>query len=188
MKYNLFLFLFTLRFIAASQDVHEIRLSKTLNETRMGLWTSGDYDIYVEMTTLETSFQNTYKNYLNASLNRNNVDTVTSALYNITSKRYQVAADQMKLGENGFDLRKLILYFGLENDKENAGNSFIVENFITQLVENGTAVVFYKGERIYTLKKKYEPEGEGLNFGYHIRIYYDDPEKCIVRYYRHLGW
>ena len=204
MKALVLLFLAALHIPGSAQHVVEINLSKTLDETRMGHWTTGDYTVYIELGALETSFRNTYSNYLAASKNLSMEDSVTYTLNTLAAKRYLAAADQLQAADQaqtplplrgispgmgeGFDLRKLIIYYGPENDTANSGSSPIVESYVRQLVESGTAAVVYKGKRIFTLKNLQESEGIGLDFGYNVKVYFNDPENCLFKYYRHLGW
>ncbi|KOY86191.1 hypothetical protein AD998_08540 [bacterium 336/3] len=154
----------------------------------MGLWTNGDYKIYVELSVLEADFRDVYKSYINVSTNRKNMDTVTVNLYKATAERYLFVAEQLKVAKNGFDLRNLVIYFGLDNEQQNKGDSFIVESYIRQLVERGNAALFYKGNRIFTLKKIMQLEGTGVGFGYEVRIYFDNAENYAFKYYIHNNW
>ena len=54
----------------------------------------------------------------------------------------------------------------------------------------GTAIVLYKGERIYKLRWQSElkDEGEILNRQYVIRTYFDDIENCVFTEFRIMGW
>ncbi len=188
MKYILFLFLLSIPCLGYSQYSSEIKLSKTLDESRMGLWTNGDYKMYIELNTLESSFRNTYNSYNQSTLRSYTEDTVTSKFYLLTAQRYLLAADLLKNAESGFNLRSLIIYFGVEDKQYDLGNSYIVGRYVTQMVESGNAAVYYKGERIYTLQRLITSQGHGLDYGYDALIYYDDKENCAITYYQHLGW
>lgn len=155
----------------------------------MGLWTNDDFKVYIDLNLIESSFRGSCKSYSDAALTYHVTDSSASTFYNHTSKRYQVAADQIQQAGNEFDLRSLIVYFGPENEKENIGNSIIVERIVKQFVENGTALVYYKGEQVFVLKKRYVSTGEAiLDHGYEIRTYMNDPEKYLFKDYLHLGW
>jgi hypothetical protein len=170
------------------QQVSEITLSKTIDESRMGIWTQGDYHIHIELNTLDSIFRNSYESYRTSNSYQQHQDTLTASFYAITSKRYLLAANQLKEASNGFDLRKLVLYFGQENERENSGNSFIVARQINHFVETGNAVVYYKGKRLQSLIRQMKMQGEGLNFGYTIMIYAEDSTNCVVQYDQHVGW
>jgi hypothetical protein len=188
MKQILVHFLLALPFFGYTQNHYQIKLSDTLNETRMGLWAEGDYKIYIELDIVETSFRNTGKGFIiNAGVSDNYEDSF-AAVYNLTAKRYLKAVDQLQNAENGFDLRKLVVYYGPENKKENLGNSFAVESVVKQLLENGRAAVYYKEKRVFNLNKRDEPQGVGLDFGYTITIYFEDVENYIYKYHKILGW
>jgi hypothetical protein len=189
MKCILFLFLLILSFSGQSQTFGEIKLSKEVNEERMGLWTKGDYKVYVALSSIASNFQSSSKSYSEAALTYQFTDSSGPAFYKQTAERYQVAADQLEKADDGFDLRSLIVYLGIENENENQGNSMVVESFIKQMVKSGKAAVFYKGERLFVLKSRYESRGEGiLDHGYEIRIYVDDPDNYLFTEYQHLGW
>lgn len=66
----------------------------------------------------------------------------------------------------------------------------VVRNHLKQLVESGSAIVFYKDKQIFTLQSKSEYQNQGgiLQSGYLIRTYFDDIENCIFNEYVHLGW
>ena len=88
------------------------------------------------------------------------------------------------------NLRTLILYNGTEDIRQNNGSSTIVGNAVKQLVEQGKAIVYYKGKRIFTLQRSSEliNQNDILNHGYETRIFYDDKENCIFRDYQIMGW
>jgi hypothetical protein len=73
---------------------------------------------------------------------------------------------------------------------QNVGHSVVVKDYMKQLVEGGSAIVFYKDKQIFTLQSKseYQDEGGILQSGYLIRTYFDDIENCIFTEYMHLGW
>ncbi len=116
--------------------------------------------------------------------------------YKVTATRYDVAATCTEEAKNGFNLQELILYEGVADVKQHSGISRIIERYIKQLVEQGNALVFYKGQRIYSLcyTSKLRDEGsyptfsEILNQGYEIRMFYDQPSNYLFYDYRHLGW
>ncbi len=187
MKYIFSLLLLTSYLVCVSQDIYEIKLVKTLDETRMGIWTTGDYTVQVELNTMETGFRTTGNAYLNSALTVKDDEALVS-IYNLSSKRYLNAADQLRHASNGFDLKTLHVYYGQESEQQNTEISSIVENYVRGLVESGMSVVYYKGERVYTLKRRIESEGEGLSYGYHELLYAYDAANCMFKSYHHLGW
>ncbi|MES1226937.1 MAG: hypothetical protein ABUT20_66300 [Bacteroidota bacterium] len=136
MKSILSTFLLFLCFHGYSQNIYEINLSKGVNETRMGLWTSGDYHVFIELDVLESWFLRQQNSFMNSSLNFSYGDTAASSYYDMIAKRYEVAAMQLKSAKSEFDLRKLVIYYGAENEIENSGNSVLVEEVVKQLVES----------------------------------------------------
>lgn len=187
MKRILSLFLLAMPLFCHGQNIYEINLSRTLDESRMGTWTKGDYIVNIELDLLEPLIRNIAKQYIDGTTNLNSEDSIAT-VFNLSGRRYHDAADLVKNSKNGLDLNKLVVYFGQENEKDNMGNSSTIENFVIQLVENGRATVDYKGERVFRLNKRHDSKGSGLDYGDDILIYFDDPENYIFKYYRHLGW
>lgn len=169
---------------SADSVIVEFQLSKTINESRMGLWKNGDYDIYIQIDTLEVSLRKSYEELLNATNKIDINDTVNLKRYKIYTERYLNAANQLKEAKNGFDLRLLVLYIGNDNEKQNKGNSSIVDEFVKGLVCKGNASVFYKGKRIYTLKRRTDSD---LVMSI-IRIYKDQITNCAYTYYGYINW
>lgn len=189
MKYVFYLFLFAWGFVGQAQTVNKIELSETVKEERMGVWTRGDYQVYIPLAFIADAFRINSKTYAESAITYHDTDSATFLYFEHTSKRYQRAAEQIEKADHGFDLRSLIVYAGMENEKDNVGHSKVVEAYVKQVVQNGTAMVFFKGERIYTLQSRYESKGEAiLDHGYEIRIYVDDPENYLFQDYQHLGW
>ena len=166
---------------------YDLPLSTTLDESRMGVWQQDNYKIYVELGDLEKRFRDTGKGFLNAANNNGYADSVAS-LYLLTSIRYLDAADQLKNAEYGFDLRKLVIYLGLNDEAQNLGNSFVVESTVQEILKFGLVVVYYKGNRISKLKQLFEPQVAGFYYATNITIYYDDPNDYVCSYYQHYGW
>lgn len=187
MKHILIFFLIALYLPGHSQHYYEIKLSKTLNEKRLGSWAIGDYKVYVELDVLENNFRSTGNSFLNPDLKNYYPDSVIAS-FNLSAKMYLETAEQLKKAENGSDLKKLTVPAGGENEKEALGNSREVEIKIKQLLRNGLAVVYYKGERVFILKARYKAQGDGLDFGYDILIYFDDEGNYVLKYNEHLGW
>lgn len=190
MKSILFLLTLACSMTANSQSKWEITLSKNSMKEHMGSWEQGDYKIYVDIEQMKSFFSATYQDYTNNILRCGEKDSSLVNYYRPTAKRYKDAANQLGEAKNDFDLRTIIVYHGIEDKNQNVGNSLVVRNYIKQLVERGTEIVIYKGERIFTLKciSELKDEGEILNRHYVIRTYFDDIENCIFTEYQHMGW
>lgn len=190
MKWTLFLFALAFSLNCNAQTQFEIELSRDLNERRMGIWVKGDYKIYVELEKIATNFRWTCQSDERSISYFIDKDSNLVNHFKSNLKRYETAVDQLENAKDGFDLKTLILYSGVEDIKQNVGNSILVENEVRQQVEKGAAIVFYKGVRIYKLKTNYELKENGglMNRGYEIRTYFDDLGNCIFTQYYHLGW
>jgi hypothetical protein len=173
-----------------AQTQYEIELSKNIVEGRMGLWVTGDYKIYVDLDSIKATFRTTIQDYENTILRCSDKDSILVKYYRATSKRYQTALNLLENANNSFDLSTLIIYNGLEDENQNIGNSSVVQSNIKRSIEKGTAIVLYKGERIYKLRWQSElkDEGEILNRQYVIRTYFDDIENCVFTEFRIMGW
>ena len=185
MKYLLFSFLFVVYFSSYSQYSYEVELSESLNENRLGMWTFGDYKAYFELDVLESSFRNIGNSFLNPDLKNYYPDSVIAS-YNLSAQMYLEAAAQLKNAANGYDLTRINVAKGAE--KENLDISSKMESLIQQLLENGQAVVYYKGKRVYTLCKLYKTHDKGFLMAYEIFVYFDDEKNCILKYHEDLGW
>jgi hypothetical protein len=190
MKSILLLFTLTLGIPAHSQEAWEISLSKNLKSHPMATWEQGDYKIYVELNQMEKFLGMTAQEYINNISRCGEQNSNLVKYYRPTAKRYQDAANLVGQANTDFDLKTLIVYNGIEDEKQNIGNSMVVRNHIKQLVDGGTAIVFYKDKQIFTLQSKSEYQNEGgiLQSGYLIRTYFDDRENCIFTEYIHTGW
>ncbi|MCU0360947.1 MAG: hypothetical protein MUF75_09555 [Bacteroidia bacterium] len=199
MKFLVFLFLIAIQHLGCSQNtiesalIHktskdsaivELQLSKTINESRMGLWKNGDYDIYVEISPLEQYLRTSYEDMIRAKREINMNDSVNLQVYKTFAQRYLEAANQLKEAQNGFDLRGLVLYIGNGNEEQKKGNSSIIDGYIKESVMKGDAAVFYKGERIYTLKRRTDAD---LSMSI-IRIYKDHIDNCAYTYFGYINW
>jgi hypothetical protein len=190
MKSLLLLFILTFSLTAHSQQAWEINLSKNSKSDRMGIWEQGDYKIYVELDKIKTFLGLTAQEYTNNISRCGEKDSNLVEYYRHTAKRYQESANLIAQANTNFDLKTLIVYNGIENVTQNVGHSVVVKDYMKQLVEGGSAIVFYKDKQIFTLQSKseYQDEGGILQSGYLIRTYFDDIENCIFTEYMHLGW
>lgn len=160
----------------------------------MGVWVKGDYTIMVNLDSISTYLRRNQQNMTKAIEYYSEQDSNFVNYYKATANRYNVAATQTEEAKNGFDLQTLILYEGRENLNQNNGNSRILLSFIKQQVEQGKALVFYKGERVFNLccTSKLRDEGltfsEILNRGYETIIFFDQPENYLFYEYSNMGW
>jgi hypothetical protein len=187
----LFFAVLMLHLIACAQtNQPPLELSNKLEAFKTGLWINGDYTIYVDRLVLAANFKEEVKNAAKSKEYYGDKDSNLVNYFNGNATRYQKAADQLENGNDQMNLRMLILYNGTEDIRQNNGSSTIVGNAVKQLVEQGKAIVYYKGKRIFTLQRSSEliNQNDILNHGYETRIFYDDKENCIFRDYHIMGW
>jgi hypothetical protein len=186
--------LFTLS--AHSQSEWVIQLDTKMPESRSGVWAKGDYTILVSLDSLSAHLrrcQHDLKRSIDYYVDQ---DSNLLNYFRATARRYGVAATLTENAKNGFDLQSLIIYEGAEDPQRNTGNSWIMNSYVKQLVEQAKAPVFYKGQRIFSLCGISEWNNGGsedtfsdiLNSGYETRIFYDQPDNCLFYDYHHLGW
>ncbi len=190
MKSTLLFFILTISLTAHSQEAWEINLSKNLKSHPMATWEQGDYKIYVGLDQMEKFLGMTAQEYINNISRCGEKDSNLVKYYRPTVKRYEDAAKLVEQANADFDLRTLIVYNGTEDENQNIGNSMVVRNHLKQLVESGSAIVFYKDKQIFTLQynSEYQDKESILQSGYLIRTYFDDIENCIFTEYIHTGW
>jgi hypothetical protein len=188
MKNTLLLLILTLINFAYSQTISEFTLSNDIPETRLGIWEKGDYKSLIEIDALTINFKNAVAGY-SKYIEYTYTDSLSRLFYNQMITRYNVAIEQLEKAKNNYDLKNIVLYYGLDDAERNKEKSVIVEENVMQFVKYGKAIVYYKGDRIYTLKSKTILTGdEILNRGYETKVYYNNPDNCINIYYYHLGW
>ncbi len=185
-------------FIGASysQSHWAIVLSSKTPETRMSVWKIGDYSIFVELDTIDTFLIRNSKEHARSFYYYCDKDSNLANYFEASLKRYERALQQFKKADEGFDLRKLIIYEGIKNSNQNNGNSSILERYIKQLVEQGKAIVFYKGQLIFKLTCISELRDNGgvltfsdfLNRGYEIRTCFDQRDNYLFYEYHNMGW
>lgn len=186
------LLFFTL--FSIGQTEWQIELSTKIPDLRMGVWVKGDYTILVNLDSISKHLRRSQQNMTNAIEYYGEQDSNFVNYYKATATRYDVAATQTEEAKDGFDLQTLILYEGRENLNQNNGNSRILVSFIKQQVEQGKALVFYKGERVFKLccTSKLRDEGitfsEILNRGYETIIFFEQPENYLFYEYSNMGW
>jgi len=181
---------------AFSQSQWEIELSHEIPVPRMGKWVKGDYTVYISLDTLSLHFRRCEHSITRSLEYYKDQDSNLANYFRATQNRYGRAAKQLEEAANGFNLKNLIIYEGIENSNRNLEDFAILESYLKQRVEQGKALVFYKGQHIFTLCRISEMNNGGrlesvsdiLNHGYEIRTFYDQPENCIFYEYQHLGW
>jgi hypothetical protein len=194
MKLIFLSFLLFFTFLASGQTEWEIELSTKKPDSRMGVWVKGDYTIMINLDSISTYLRRSQQNMTKAIEYYGEQDSNFINYYKATANRYIVAANQTEEAKDGFDLQSLILYEGRENLNQNNGNSRILISFIKQQMEQGKALVFYKGERVLKLccTSKLRDEGitfsEILNRGYETIIFFDQPENYLFYEYSNMGW
>jgi hypothetical protein len=183
----LFCLLLLFPLLGQGQDSTGIQMSRTLDESRMGKWIQGDYEIRIELDTLEAIWLEYGKSCFDAAVTYA-AGTVDSVNYVHSANRFMKAAEQMKHAENGFDLRTLMVYYGPPREIESPVNDTMTGYIVRQLLEHGQVAVLYKGERVYSLKHTSTGFGRDSIFDYMVMIYYDDVENCLYKEYHHQGW
>lgn len=182
------LFFFSLPHLSQAQYTHQFELSKSMNESKMGYWTKGNYTIYIDLIELESNFRTSSKEYNEAALNYKFVDSNSIILYKKTARKYLEAADIISNVSNGFDLRKV----RFDTDSAEYSNLYTLpklENLLLQKFTQGKAALYYKGQRIYTCKFQTESYGkEILDHGMTTTYYCDTISDYVFKESRHLGW
>ena len=199
MKFSLVILLIATRFLGFSQEssdpvmkliqpidtvITEIQLNPSLDTLKSSYWENGEYKIYIKTPAFIAYLQNEYSSLVRAMELEINKDSLTLDRYNVYATRYLKAINQIDTTENGFDLRQLILYIGPENSERNKGNSEIVELYLRNAIENGNASVFYRGKRIFKLKKLII----NTYVMSEIKIYFDDDKSYVFSYFGHINW
>jgi hypothetical protein len=181
---------------AFSQSQWEIALSHESPVPRMGKWVRGDYTVFISLDTLSVHFRRCEQSITRSLDYYKDQDSNLANYFRATQNRYGRAATQLEQAANGFDLKTLIIYEGMEHPNRNLEDSRILESYIKQRVEQGKDLVFFKGKRIYTLCGNSEMSNQGrvdtvqdiLNRGYEIRTFYDEPDNCLFHEVQILGW
>ena len=196
MKSFFLILILVLTFNAFSQSQWEIELSHEVPVSRMGKWVRGDYTVSISLDTLAMHFRRCEQSITRSLEYYKDQDSSLANYFRATQTRYGRAATQLEQAANGFDLKTLIIYEGIENSNRNLEDFAILESYLKQRVEQGKAMVFFKGKRIYTLCGNSEMSNQGrvdtvqdiLNRGYEIRTFYDEPDNCLFFEVQILGW
>jgi hypothetical protein len=188
--------LLLLSFSVQSQSEWVIELSSENPNSRMGVWTKGDYTIMVAIDSISLHLNRCQQSIQRSLDYYSDKDSNLTSYFLGSSNRYKTAVHQLEKANNGFGLNTLIIYEGRDNQKQNVGNSAIVERYLKQLVEQGKAIVYYKEMRIYTLcwsseqlnQGRHETVSDILNSGYITRTFYDEPSNCLFMDSHIYGW
>lgn len=170
--------------LVKDSSLTQIQLSDTLNESRMGVWTNGNYKICADLTYLTEWLQKEHAGLVDALEHPYKDDTLAAERCRLYAERYLKALTQLQSAEHGFDLRQLVLYIGPDNPGQNKGNSATVETFIRQMTERGEAVVYYKEKRIYTLQKQVEWD----SIMSVVWMFYENKSDAAFQFIGHLNW
>jgi hypothetical protein len=162
----------------------------------MGNWIRGDYTVFISLDTLSMYFRRCQQSITISLDYYRDKDSNLANYFRATQNRYGTAATQLEQAANGFDLKILRIYEGIDNSNRNLDDFRILEAYIKNRVEQGKAIVMYKNERIYTLCGNSEMTNQGgvdtvqaiLNWGYEIRTFYDEPDNCLFHEVQILGW
>jgi hypothetical protein len=195
-KSLLFPLLLLLSLSLTAQSEWTIVLSTKIPDARMGAWTRGDYTILVNLDSISTHFRRCQQSITRSLEYYKDQDSNLANYFRATQNRYGRAATQLEQAANGFDLKTLVIYEGVENAHRNLEDCRILESYLKNLVEQGKALVYFKGERIYTLCCTSELMNQGrletvqdiLNHGYEIRTFYEDPDNSLFIDYSIMGW
>jgi len=196
MKFLLLTLFLVITLNAFSQSQWEIELSHESPVPRMGKWVRGDYTVSISLDTLSLHFRRCEQSITRSLEYYKDQDSSLANYFRATQNRYGRAATQLEQAANGFDLKTLIIYEGMEHPNRNLEDSRILESYIKQRVEQEKDLVFFKGKRIFTLCGSSERSNQGrmettmdiLNSGYEIRIFYDESDNYLFFEYYHMGW
>ena len=196
MKFLFPLLCLLLNFSAHAQSEWVINLATQAPAARMGVWAKGDYSIMVSLDSLSAHFRRSQHDLKRSIDYYVDKDSNLANYFSATQNRYDTAATILEQAENGFDLKTLSIYEGIEHSDRNLEDSRILENYIKQLVEQQKAIVFYKGQRIFTLCYTSESNHNGgertvseiLNHGYTTRAFFDQPDNCLFYEFYLMGW
>jgi hypothetical protein len=185
-----------LNFSAHAQSEWVINLATQAPDARMGVWAKRDYSIMVSLDSLSLHLRRSQHDLKRSIDYYVDKDSNLLNYFTATAKRCDTAATILEQAENGFDLKTLSIYEGTENSNRNLEDSRILENYIKQLVEQQKAIVYYKGQRIFTLCYISESIDNGgaltvseiLNQGYTTKAFFDQPDNCLFHEFYLMGW
>lgn len=175
---------FSSPFPALDSVYSEISLNNSLDTVNTCYWKNGDYKFFIEREKVLNYLEENYSGITRAMQSILASDTATLNRYKMYAARYEKAIKQVKEINSNFDLRSLVVYIGPENAERNKGNSTELETYARTLLENGEAVVYYKGRRVFKLKRRVVYDIVMST----IHIYYDDDKNYAFFYFGHINW
>lgn len=153
----------------------------------MGFWTRGDYTIYIDLNSLETSFRASSKEYDKSSTYYTFSDSNGSNLYSRTALKYLEAAEILSQASNGFDLRKVQFDKGSVDYSPYLFTLPKLEVLVMNQFKSGKAAMYYKGIREYTCKYQTLSYGkEILDHGNTTTYFYDSLSNFVFQESSHL--
>jgi hypothetical protein len=171
-------------FPALDSIYSEIQLDKSLDTVNNCYWKNGDYKIFIQREKVLNYLEEYYSGIKTAMQTNLGGDTGLQRRNKMYAARYLKALIQVKEIDSSFNLRSLVVYTGYENAERNKGNSAEIEAYVRQLLENGQAVVYYKGQRVFKLKKRVVKDIVMST----INIYYDDDKNYAFFYFGYINW
>jgi len=171
-------------FPALDSIYFEIQLNKSLDTVNNCYWKNGDYKIFIQREKVLNYLEEYYSGITSAMETNLGGDTGLQRRNKMYAARYLKALIQVKEIDSSFNLRSLVVYTGYENAERNKGNSAEIEAYVRQLLENGQAVVYYKGQRVFKLKKRVVKDIVMST----INIYYDDDKNYAFFYFGYINW
>lgn len=118
MKHKLLILAIVLINFAYSQTISEFTLSKDIPGTRLGIWEKGDYKSLIEIDDLTLNFRNAV-NYYSKYIDYSYTDSLSKLFYDQMITRYKVAIEQLEKAKNNYDLKNIVLYYGLDDVERN---------------------------------------------------------------------
>jgi hypothetical protein len=168
----------------ADTSLNELSLNDTLDTLKCGHWAKGDYIIYIKLAPFLAMIEHEYASLLEAREKDKGTNPELLEIYDATIKRFSTAIHQLREGKEGFDLRQLVLYVGLDNSLRDAGHGIELELYVRSYVEKGNVAIYYKGQRIDTLKCRVVSDVVMST----INLYYDDDKNSLFQYYGYINW
>jgi len=162
----------------------EIQLNKSLDTVNNCYWKNGDYKIFIQREKVLNYLEEYYSGITSAMQTNLGSDTGMQHRNKLYAARYFKALIQVKEIDSSFNLRSLVVYTGYDNAERNKGNSAEIEAYVRQLLENGQTVVYYKGQRVFKLKKRVVKDIVMST----INIYYDDDKNYAFFYFGYINW
>ncbi len=171
-------------FPALDSIYFEIQLNKSIDTVNNCYWKNGDYKIFIQREKVLNYLEEYYSGITSAMQTNLGGDTGLQRRNKMYAARYLKALIKVKEIDSSFNLRSLVVYTGYENAERNKGNSAEIEAYVRQLLEKGQVVVYYKGQRVFKLKKRVVKDIVMST----INIYYDDDKNYAFFYFGYINW